>query len=84
MFSERLAGVMSVEPGFGGQKFLESALPKIRELREKNPELDISVDGGVNAETAKLAREAGANILVAGNYIFKSENREKAIESLRK
>ncbi len=76
--------VMSVEPGFGGQKFLESALPKIRELREKNPELDISVDGGVNAETAKLARKAGANILVAGNYIFKSENREKAIESLRK
>ena len=75
--------VMSVEPGFGGQEFLESALPKIRELREKNPELDISIDGGVNAETAKLAREAGANILVAGNYIFKSENRETTVESLR-
>ncbi|MBU1089333.1 ribulose-phosphate 3-epimerase [Patescibacteria group bacterium] len=75
--------VMSVEPGFGGQEFLESALPKIRELRKKNPELDISVDGGVNAETAKLAREAGANILVAGNYIFKAESREGAIEKLR-
>jgi len=75
--------VMSVEPGFGGQEFLESALPKIRELREKNPELDISIDGGVNAETAKLAREAGANILVAGNFIFRAENREATIESLR-
>ncbi len=75
--------VMAVEPGFGGQKFMESALPKIRELRTKNPELDISIDGGVNAETAKLAREAGANILVAGNYIFSAKNREGAIESLR-
>ena len=75
--------VMSVEPGFGGQEFMESALPKIRELREKNPELDISIDGGINAETAKLAREAGANVLVAGSYIFKAEDREKAIISLR-
>jgi len=75
--------VMSVEPGFGGQEFMESALPKIKELREKKPELDISVDGGINAETAKLTREAGANILVAGNYIFKAENREEGIKSLR-
>jgi ribulose-phosphate 3-epimerase len=75
--------VMSVEPGFGGQEFMESALQKIKELREKNPELDIAVDGGINAETAKLAKTAGANILVAGNYIFKAENREKAIENLR-
>ncbi len=76
--------VMSVEPGFGGQEFMESALLKIKELREKNPDLDISVDGGINAETAKLAKEAGANILVAGNYIFKADNREEAIASLKK
>jgi len=75
--------VMSVEPGFGGQSFLENSLLKIRELRAKNPDLDISIDGGINSETAKLARSAGANILVAGNFIFKSKNREVAIESLR-
>jgi ribulose-phosphate 3-epimerase len=76
--------VMSVEPGFGGQEFMESALPKIKELREKNPDLDIVVDGGINADTAKLVKEAGANVLVAGNYIFKAENREEAIINLRK
>ena len=75
--------VMSVEPGFGGQSFMESALLEIKELREKNPDLEIAVDGGINAETAKLAKTAGANILVAGNYIFKAEDREAAIESLR-
>lgn len=74
--------VMSVEPGFGGQSFMESALPKIRELREKNPELEIAVDGGINAETAKLAKTAGANILIAGNYVFKAEDREAAVKSL--
>lgn len=75
--------VMSVEPGFGGQKFMESALPKIQELREKNPNLEISVDGGIDAETAKLAREAGASVLVAGSYVFGAEDREGAIGSLR-
>lgn len=75
--------VMSVEPGFGGQEFMESALPKIRELREKYPELDISIDGGINAETAALAREAGANVLVAGSYVFGAENRKTVIKSLR-
>ena len=75
--------VMSVEPGFGGQEFMESALPKIKELRAKNPKLDIAVDGGINAETAKLVKEAGANVLIAGNYIFKAEDREEAIVSLR-
>jgi len=75
--------VMSVEPGFGGQKFMESALPKIQTLRAKNPELDIAIDGGINAETAKLAKAAGANILIAGNYVFGAENREEAIANLR-
>jgi ribulose-phosphate 3-epimerase len=75
--------VMSVEPGFGGQAFMPSALDKIKRLRELVPELLISVDGGVNAETGKQVREAGANLLVAGSYIFKSENRQAAIQSLR-
>ena len=75
--------VMSVEPGFGGQKFMPSALPKIRQLRELKPELEIIVDGGVNDETAKLCIEAGASILVSGSYIFKAENRQLAIDSLK-
>ena len=75
--------VMSVEPGFGGQGFMESALDKIKWLREKAPNLDIAVDGGVKADTGKLCREAGANILVAGSYIFGADDRKKAIDSLR-
>lgn len=75
--------IMSVNPGFGGQKFIPVALDKIREIRKLKPELDIEVDGGINAETAKQCIEAGANILVAGSYIFGAEDRKKAIESLR-
>lgn len=75
--------VMTVEPGFGGQSFMESGLPKIKRLRELKPELDIIVDGGINADTAKLCIEAGANILVSGSYIFKAEDRKAAIASLR-
>ena len=77
------AVVMSVEPGFGGQSFIPGALDKIRWLREKKPDIDIIVDGGINAETAKLCREAGANILVAGSYVFGAADRKAAIESLR-
>ena len=75
--------VMSVNPGFGGQKFIPVALEKIREIRKLKPDLDIEVDGGINAETAKLCVSAGANILVAGSYVFGAEDRKKAIESLR-
>ncbi len=75
--------VMSVEPGFGGQSFLPSALPKIRKLREQKPELEIIVDGGINSETAPQAIKAGADILVSGSYIFKAEDRGAAIASLR-
>jgi ribulose-phosphate 3-epimerase len=75
--------VMSVEPGFGGQSFMPSALPKITHLREWKSELDIIVDGGINGETAPLAIAAGANILVSGSYIFKAADRIAAIESLR-
>ena len=67
--------VMTVEPGFGGQKFLESQLTKIRNIRElvekKSLNLDIQVDGGINQITAKKCINAGANFLVAGSYIFK-------------
>jgi len=75
--------VMSVNPGFGGQQFIEQAVSKIRELRSMRDDLLIEVDGGINAETAKLCVEAGADVLVAGSYIFGSRDREKAIVSLR-
>lgn len=75
--------VMSVNPGFGGQAFMPVALEKIRSIRAQFPEMDIAVDGGINAETAQLVKEAGANILVAGSYIFGAEDRAKAILSLR-
>lgn len=75
--------VMTVEPGFGGQEFIADCVPKISELRKLAPELDIAVDGGINADTAKQVKEAGANVLVVGNYIFSAEDRKAAIESLR-
>lgn len=75
--------VMSVHPGFGGQKFIESALDKIAWLRSKKSDLDIAVDGGIDDVTARKVVQAGANILVSGSYIFNSTNRKKAIASLR-
>jgi len=75
--------VMSVEPGFGGQGFIHEVVPKISKIRELKPDLDISVDGGINDETAKIVKDAGANILVAGSYIFKAPDREMACKSLR-
>ena len=80
--------VMTVEPGFGGQKFITSTLPKITELRRiidgRGLNCDIEVDGGVNLETAKLCVEAGANVLVAGNDIFTAPDRTARIAALRK
>ncbi len=75
--------VMTVEPGFGGQSFMSDMLGKIEELRGRYPDVNIAVDGGINDQTAKLVIDAGANILIAGSYVFKSENRKNAIESLR-
>lgn len=75
--------VMSVEPGFGGQSFMENSLPKIKEIRALSPNIDIQVDGGINADTAKLVIEAGANILVAGSSVYGAQNIKEAIESLR-
>lgn len=76
--------IMTVEPGFGGQKFMEDCALKIKEVRKisKNSNLIVQVDGGINDITGKLCKELGANSLVAGNYIYKSENIEHAIKSL--
>jgi len=75
--------VMTVEPGFGGQSFMESTMPKIEALRKINPHIDIEVDGGVNAETVKIAAKAGANVFVAGSAVFKSESPAKTIAQLK-
>lgn len=75
--------LMTVNPGFGGQEFIDSVVPKIKELREKFPKLDIQVDGGINEKTAPRAVQAGANILVAGSYVFAAKDRAAAIASLR-
>jgi len=76
--------VMSVNPGFGGQPFMAEVLPKITWIREHYPNLDISVDGGIDEKTASYARAAGANIFVAGSYILKADDPKKAAERLRK
>lgn len=74
--------VMSVNPGFGGQKFIPSVLPKIRKLREIFSG-DISVDGGVNDRNAAMLIKAGANILAAGSYIFGAKDTKSAIERIK-
>ncbi len=82
--------IMSVEPGFGGQKFMPEVLSKTKILKkmikEKNLNVDIEIDGGINFENCTLAKEAGANILVSGSTIFKENqgNLKKNIEILRK
>lgn len=78
-----LAVVMTVEPGFGGQKFMEAPLSKIGQIKEKFPHLLVEVDGGVNRETAPLCREAGADVLVAGTAVFRAEDPALAIAQLR-
>jgi ribulose-phosphate 3-epimerase len=79
--------VMSVYPGFGGQEFIPESLERIRKAREeahrRNPRLDIAVDGGINAETAPKVIAAGANVLVAGTALFKSEDMARAVRLLR-
>ncbi len=76
--------VMTVEPGFGGQKFMQNCAEKIPAIKEKaHDSLIIQVDGGINAETARICTSYGANSLVAGNYIYKSADIKSAIASLR-
>ena len=80
--------VMTVNPGFGGQKFLTSQLKKIENIRNKieksGKKIELEVDGGINDKTAKIAVEAGADVLVSGSYIFGSGNYQQAIQTLKK
>ena len=75
--------VMTVEPGFGGQKFQPEMMPKVKALRERYPDIDIQVDGGLGPSTIDAAAEAGANVIVAGSSVFGSADVEKAIAILR-
>ena len=78
--------VMSVEPGFGGQSFMPSALDKLsalqEEIRKQGLKVELEVDGGINAETAKLAAKAGATVLVAGSFVF-SDEMEKNVATIK-
>ena len=74
--------IMSVEPGFGGQSLIPECLDKIRVLREKYPNLDIEIDGGVKVDNIDIVYESGANIIVAGSAVFCSNNPAKVIESM--
>lgn len=78
---------MSVNPGFGGQKFINSSIAKISKLKEMvsaiNSTVFLQVDGGINQETGKLVVEAGANVLVAGSYIFGSKDMAQAVQNLK-
>ncbi len=80
--------VMTVEPGYGGQGFIPECAEKVKQLREycsKNgfEQMNIQVDGGINAETAAIAKSAGANVLVAGTYLFKAEDMKVAADLIR-
>lgn len=75
--------VMTVHPGHGGQSFIADCVPKVAWLRKRRPELDIMVDGGINAETAVLAAKAGANQFVAGSYLFRQADMTAAVSDLR-
>ncbi|EDL64141.1 ribulose-phosphate 3-epimerase [Bacillus sp. SG-1] len=79
--------LMTVNPGFGGQSFIQSVVPKIREVHELaqqfNPSMEIEVDGGITAETAKVCADAGATVFVAGSAIYNKEDREQAISAIR-
>ena len=79
--------VMTVEPGFGGQKFMTDMMPKVTQIREwieqSGRDIDLQVDGGVNAQTAKLCTAAGANVLVAGSAFFKAEDKAAFVQAVK-
>ena len=75
--------IMTVEPGFGGQKFMASELPKVQELRRRYPDLNIEVDGGLGSATIGQAADAGANVIVAGSAVFGAANPAQVISVLR-
>ena len=74
--------VMTVDPGFGGQKFIADCVNKIKDVRNLNSNVIIQVDGGINDTTAKICTDLGANSLVSGNYIYSSQNIKEAIEKI--
>lgn len=76
--------VMTVHPGFGGQKFMASELPKVKALRAKYPELNIEVDGGLGPGTIDQAADAGANVIVAGSAVFGAKDPSEVISLLRR
>ena len=75
--------IMTVHPGFGGQKFMASELPKVKALREQYPELNIEVDGGLSETTIDQAAAAGANVIVAGSAVFGAKDPADVIGKLR-
>mmetsp|Transcript_11250 Transcript_11250/g.34446 ORF Transcript_11250/g.34446 Transcript_11250/m.34446 type:complete len:238 (+) Transcript_11250:192-905(+) len=79
----RMVLCMTVEPGFGGQKFKPEVMPKVQHLRGKYPKLDIEVDGGIGPKTIDTAAEAGANVFVAGSAVFLAEDPAAVVKSLR-
>ena len=78
---------MTVEPGFGGQKFMPDMMDKVRAIRRyidaQNPACELEVDGGIDPDTAKIAVEAGANVLVAGSAVYKADDIPARIRQLR-
>ena len=79
--------VMTVEPGFGGQAFMDDMMPKLKQIRTyidaQNPTCELEVDGGINAKTAKICQENGANVFVAGSAYFKAENPADFVQSIK-
>jgi ribulose-phosphate 3-epimerase len=75
--------IMTVEPGFGGQSFMASELPKVTALRKKYPDMHIEVDGGLSEKTIDQAAEAGANVIVAGSAVFGAADPSEVIMKLR-
>ena len=75
--------IMTVEPGFGGQKFMEDCAIKIAQVKKINPNVLVQIDGGINDKTAKICLELGADSLVAGSYIYEASDIKNAIESIK-
>ncbi len=79
--------IMSVEPGFGGQSFMEASIERVREVKgmidESGYDIEIEIDGGINVQNAKLVKEAGVNVLVAGSTVFNAKDRKEVIRQLR-
>lgn len=80
---KQMALVMTVEPGFGGQKFMPDMMPKVEALRQRYPELNIEVDGGLSEKTIDTAADAGANVIVAGSAVFGAQDPGNVIAALR-